>query len=295
MGRAEMLIGLALGLATVGCGGRQVPQHSGYKGKHPTPWTKAKAIELDEEFAAKVSGELDYADYKRSKWFSLTLPGPGSLAFDFEFVPGGDEEMDVAFEVLDPNNQVVVRADAEGDDANEQKKTRTAENLDDGTYLIHVYLQGRLDTADFDLKLKYARGEKAWKSDFPNQVAYLGDLAAVPPFDDTPMNKPTPTPSCGVRGKPACVHRPKPIPEPTPTGLGPISASITNVDPDADGSRITIGAGISDGATDGLSGYVVGVKGGSFRLSGCTQSRCSAKVRAAVDDVRSSGNVVIKR
>ncbi|MBK9032972.1 MAG: hypothetical protein IPL61_17155 [Myxococcales bacterium] len=57
--------------------------------------------------------------------------------------------MDVAFEVFDPNNKVLVRADADADDVNERKKQRKLEDLDEGTHLIHVYLQGRLDTADF--------------------------------------------------------------------------------------------------------------------------------------------------
>jgi hypothetical protein len=198
------LVVLALALA-VGCGGKQVPQHTGYKGKKPTPWTKAKPIELDEEYKAKVSGELDYGEFKRAKWYSLTLPGPGSVDFNFEFVPGTDEDMDVAFEVLDPNNKVLVRADAESEDVNEQKKQRKLEDLPEGRYLIHVYLQGRLDTADFDLKLQFARGTAVWKSDFPNQVPYPDELPAVPPFDDTPSS--APPPRCGVPGKPKCPKR----------------------------------------------------------------------------------------
>ena len=303
------LVVLALALA-VGCGGKQVPQHTGYKGKKPTPWTKAKPIELDEEYKAKVSGELDYGEFKRAKWYSLTLPGPGSVDFNFEFVPGTDEDMDVAFEVLDPNNKVLVRADAESEDVNEQKKQRKLENLPEGRYLIHVYLQGRLDTADFDLKLAFARGTAVWKSDFPNQVPFPDELAAVPPFDDTPSS--APQPKCGVAGKPKCPKRcgtpgapacrppPPPqekcgVPGKPPCALPPIAASITNVDPDPAGSRITIAAGTGDDVADGMKGTVKGVKGSSFTLRGCTATRCSATVKAAVDDVRSSGEVVIKR
>lgn len=303
------LVVLALALA-VGCGGKQVPQHTGYKGKKPTPWTKAKPIELDEEYKAKVSGELDYGEFKRAKWYSLTLPGPGTVDFNFEFVPGTDDDMDVAFEVLDPNNKVLVRADNESEDVNEQKKQRKLENLPEGRYLIHVYLQGRLDTADFDLKLAFARGTAVWKSDFPNQVPFPEELAAVPPFDDTPAS--APPPKCGVPGKPKCPKRcgtpgapacrPPPPPPDTcgvpgkpPCKLPPIAASITNVDPDPAGARITIAAGTSDDAANGMKGYVKGVKGANFTLSGCTATRCSATVKAAVDDVRNSGEVVIKR
>ena len=41
----------------------------------------------------------------------------------------------------------------------------------------------------------------------------------------------------------------------------------------------------------GMSGKVTGVKNSSFRTSGCTAQRCNAVVKAAVDDVRSSGEV----
>jgi hypothetical protein len=302
------LVVLALALA-VGCGGKQVPQHTGYKGKKPTPWTKAKPIELDEEYKAKVSGELDYGEFKRAKWYSLTLPGPGSVDFNFEFVPGTDEDMDVAFEVLDPNNKVLVRADAESEDVNEQKKQRKLEDLPEGRYLIHVYLQGRLDTADFDLKLQFARGTAVWKSDFPNQVPYPDELPAVPPFDDTPSS--APPPRCGVPGKPKCPKRcgtpgaqpcrpPPPqetcgVPGKPPCALPPISASITNVDPDPSGARITVAAGTGDDVQNGMKGYVKGVKGANFTLGNCTATRCTATVKAAVDDVRSSGEVIIKR
>ncbi|MBK9035631.1 MAG: hypothetical protein IPL61_30975 [Myxococcales bacterium] len=304
------LVVLALVLGGLGCAGKQVPQHSGYKGKKPTPWTKAKAIELDDENKAKVSGELDYAEYKRAKWYSLALPGSGTLDLDFEAVPGGDADMDVAFEVFDPNNKVLVRADADADDVNEQKKQRKLEDLDEGTYLIHVYLQGRLDTADFDLKLKFTRGQRPRKSDFPAQVPFPDELAAVPPVDDTPSKAPEPT--CGVKGKPRCKPRcgvpgkpscSKPPPPPPPCGgsgqppckLPPLAASITNVDPDPSGSRITIAAGTADGVTNGMRGSVPGVKGSSFSVSGCTAQRCSAVVKAAVDDVRSAGEVRITR
>lgn len=293
-----------MALAAVGaaaCGGKQVPQHNGYKGKKPTPWTKAKAIEFDEEYKAKVSGELDYGEFKRARWYSLTLPGPGTVTFDFEFIPSSEEDMDVAFEVLDPNNKVLVRADADADDVNEQKKQRKLTDLDEGTYLVHVYLEGRMDAADFDLKLAFERGTKVWKSDFPNQVAFIGDLAAVPPVDDTPSKAPPP-PRCGVPGKPKCVRRPPPPPppeckppDPKCSGVQPLDATITDVKPDAAGARITIGAGTGDGVADGNKGFVLGVKKSSFTLTGCNPVRCSAVVRVSVDEIRGARAVRITR
>lgn len=292
MVRTSTVISLALaGLVAGGCAGQQIPQHTGYKGKKPTPWTKATAIELDSELAAKVEGELDYGAYKRAKWYSLTLPGPGELTLDLESVPAGDAEMDLAMEVLDSNYHVVVRADLDAEDANEQKKQRKLPDLDEGTYLIHLYLQGRLDSADYELKLKFARGTKPWKSDFPQQVAYLDPLAAVPPLDDTPAAPVKPPP------KPRGPRPPRPPPgepPPKPGAPQPLAADISDVQADANGSKITIAAGTSDGVADGMKGYIPGIKGNTFVLTGCTPNRCQAKVRAAPDEVRGVGNVVIK-
>jgi hypothetical protein len=57
---------------------------------------------------------------------------------------------------------------------------------------------------------------------------------------------------------------------------------------------ITIAAGTSDGLENGLAGSVRGVRNSSFKLTGCGSATCRAKVKAAIDDVRSSGAVVIK-
>jgi len=290
--RAPSLLSLTLVCLTsaslVACAGKQVPQHSGYKGKKPTPWTRPKVIELDDEFAAKAETELDYAAFKRAKWFELTLPGPGALQLDLESVPAGDEDMDVAMEVLDANNHVLVRADADSEDVNEQKKQRTLSDLAEGTYLIHVFLEGRLNAADVELRLKFMRGDRAWKSDFPNQVSFVGELPIVPPLDDTP-DKPV---------KVAKVNkRPRRVPttEPTAaTGRAPLVADITDVQPSTTGSKIVVGGGTSDGLDNGMRGSVTGVKNASFTLSGCNANRCFANVRAAVDDVRSAGTVIVR-
>ena len=91
-----------------------------------------------------------------------------------------------------------------------------------------------------------------------------------------------PPPACGAAGQPPCK-------------LPPLVASITNVDPDPAGARITIAAGTADGVENGMRGSVLGVKGSSFTLSGCTAQKCNATVKAAVDDVRNSGEVKITR
>jgi hypothetical protein len=278
------------------CGGVQVPQHNGYKGKNPEPWKKAKEVKLaekDGKYVGKVEDSLDYGTFKRARWYKLSLPGSGKLDLDLEITPGTDaEEMDVGFEVLSPSYEVLAHSDAESDDANEQKKQKSLPDLAEGDYLVHLYLQGRLDSADVELKATFTRGELPWKSDFPMQVAYVGDLAAVPPLDDTPVKAPPPK-------KPPTGPRPPKTPPPPPEdpatpGQVKIGASITNVEPAGSGARITIGAGTNAGVADGWKGSINGLKGSSFTVSGCGPVTCQATVKVSADDAAAKGRVTLK-
>lgn len=279
------------------CGGVQVPQHNGYKGKNPEPWKKPKELKLTEKggkYVGKVEDDLDYGTYKRARWYKITLPGPGKLDLELEITPGGDaEDMDVGFEVLSPGYEVLAKSDADSDDANEQKKLKSLPDLEEGTYYVHLFLQGRMDAADVELKATFTRGEAVWKSDFPNEVAFVGELAAIPPFDDTPA-KPTPP---KPRPRPTGPRPPRPEPEPPPTDPSapkPVAASITNVEPAGSGARITIGAGTNAGVQDGWKGSITGVKGSSFTVSGCGAVTCQATVKVSADEAASSRKVVLK-
>jgi hypothetical protein len=283
--------------AAAACGGVKVPQHNGYKGKNPEPWKKPKELKLTEKdgrYVGKVEDDLDYGTFKRARWYKVTLPGPGKLDLSLEITPGTDaEDMDVGFEVLSPSYDVLARSDAESDDANEQKKSKSLPDLEEGTYFVHLFLQGRMDTADVELRATFTRGEAVWKSDFPNQVAFVGELAAIPPFDDTPV-KPTPP-----KPRPRTGSRPTPTPTPTPVETDPsapkpIAASITNVEPAGSGARITIGAGTNAGVADGWTGSINGVKGSSFKVSGCGPVACQATVKVSADDAQGSGKVVLR-
>ena len=285
------------------CGGSKVPEHPGYKSVKAKPWDKPKVLKLEKN-AAKAETDLDYARFKRAKWFAVDLPGPGTLDVQMEVTPGGpgsgggeeseegeELDMDVALEIVDGTSfAVLAKSDLEADDAHELKKQRTLKELPEGRYLIHVYLQGRLDTADVELKVAFARGELPWKSDFPNQVAFVDALPAVPPLDDTPeAEKPRPRP------RPTGPRPPREKPEdPPPSGGGSIMAEISDVQPEGSGTKITIAGGTSDGLENGLSGSIKGVRNSSFRLSGCGPSTCRATVKAAPDDVRGAAGVLIK-
>lgn len=284
-------------LAAAACGGVQVPQHSGYKGTKPEPWKKPKDLKLvekDGKYSGKVEDNLDYGTFKRARWYKVTLPGPGKLDLALEITPGNDaEDMDVAFEILSPSYEVLAHSDAESDDANEQKKTKSLPDLPEGDYLVHLYLQGRMDSADFELKATFTRGELAWKSDFPNQVAFVGDLAAIPPFDDTPIKTPPKRPPPSGPRTPK-TPKPDPVEPVDPSAPKPIAASITNVEPAGSGARITVGAGTNAGVADGWKGSIKGVKGSGFTVSGCGPVTCSGTVKVSADEAAAAGKVILK-
>ncbi|HVV87601.1 MAG TPA: hypothetical protein VHE35_31385 [Kofleriaceae bacterium] len=293
----SVMVVLATAVASGACGGVKIPQHSGYKGTHPEPWKKPKELKLTEKdgkYTGKAEDSLDYGAYKRARWYKITLPGPGKLDLDLEITPGGDaEDTDVGFEVLSPNYDVISPTDKDADDTNEQKKTRSLADLPEGDYLVHLYLNGRLDSADVELKATFTRGEAVWKSDFPNQVAFVGELAAIPPFDDTPVKAPPPPKPHHGGGSP---RPPKPEPEAPvdPSAPKPVAASITNVEPAGSGARITIGAGTNAGVADGWKGSINGVKGSGFVVSGCGAVTCQATVKVSADEASASGKVVLK-
>ena len=123
------------------------------------------------------------------------------MTYRLEITPGDNtnpDDFDLAAEILSPANRVISKADAEEADAHEMIKTHTLLEQPAGHYLVHLYLEGRLDTADFTLKLSWKPVAPAeQKSDFPAQVAFLPALAMVPLQDDTPAGykpKAPPTP-----------------------------------------------------------------------------------------------------
>ena len=103
-------------------------------------------------------------------------------------------DFDLGFEVLDPGNRVIARSDAqEGDDTGEIQKSKSLLDLEPGRYLIHLYLQGRMDSCDYVLRAAFKPMSSVGKSDFPAQVAFPQNLPMVPLQDDTPKSYKPPT------------------------------------------------------------------------------------------------------
>lgn len=302
---------LAIPCLLVACAGR-IPDHDGYAGKSAKGWEKPTVIELDEDLEAEADGELSYPARRRARWFAVDLPEPGRLAVQLSYLPlgnQGDEEFvddpfDVAFEVYDASHRLLVRADNEESDAGERKKQRTVEDLASGRYLVHVYLQRRLDEAEYNLRLQLKRGAIASSTDFPRDVRFPETLPQVPVVDDTPA--PPPRPRC--RGRRCGNDDRKP---PRNNASGPkaekdeeiasgtaMQGRITGVRVVEGGTRITINRGSTHGVAKGWKGRVVsksgaGIANGSFTISQVKANESYATVNATGDAVTAAAYVRI--
>jgi hypothetical protein len=228
---------------------------------------------------------------RRAKWFELTLPTNGQLTLALEVTPPGDavnDDFDLGMEVLDPSYRVISKSDLEDEDAHELNKKKTLVELAPGKYLVHLYLQGRTDTADFVLRAAFKSTAAAEiKSNFPAEVLFVPVLPQVPLQDDTPRNY-----------KPVIVeqHHAKrahaPAPAPTPAApVATVSARIINVQIVPGGTQITVGRGTTTGASDGMHGSIHGVPGG-FQIGGCNERTCTATIKATPDQIKASDGTV---
>ncbi len=294
MGRLSVLVLLIVAVAA--CGGTQIPTHNGYKGgSKAAPWKKAKSLKFDDKSEAKVEGELSYPGRRRAAWFVADLVQPGQLDLKLEVVPPGDstnEEFDLGFEVLDPGHRVIARSDQqEGDDVGEIQKAKSLLDLEPGRYMVHLYLQGRTDTADYVLRAVFKPMSTVGKSDFPDQVSFPQSLPMVPLQDDTPKSyKPPVAATTTVHIKKLPVKKKEEKAAPAPTTM---SARIINMQVIGSSTQITIGRGTSAGAAVGMKGKIVGVPTGSFTIAACNERTCTATVSATPDQIKGSGSVVL--
>ncbi|MCX5744941.1 MAG: hypothetical protein NT062_20830 [Proteobacteria bacterium] len=283
------------------CGGPQIPMHSGYKSEKSTPWTKAKPIKLNDKFEGKVDdGTLNYAKFQRAKWYEVDLNAHGDLDVNLDVTPPGDgtnEDFDLAIEILDPGYRVISKSDLEDtDDAGNLQKKKQLKDLTPGKYLIHLYLQSRMDSAEFSLKVAFhptSAGEA--KSDFPAQVMFTPILAQVPMKDDAPPDwKPTP-PVKPPTGKPQprpTGNTPKPPPKDPPKDppkVTAVSARILAVAIVGGGTQITVARGTETGAAVGMK---VSLKGISGSLAACNARTCTAVLTATPDQIKNAGSDV---
>jgi hypothetical protein len=289
-----------LALVVLGaCGGAQIPLHSGYKNDKSKPWKKPKSIALDEKQEGKVDGDLNYKEYKRAKWFSIEIPANGELTLTLDVTPPGEEandEFDLAMEVLDPGYRVISKADLEEEDAHELAKTRVLYDLTPGKYLVHLYLQGRNDSAEFTLRAAYKRAAaEDMKSDFPAHVAFPPDLPMVKVNDDTPKDFKSekvqavkirrPRRGGGAPQPPKEPDKPK-GPPPTAKNARVIGLSVVN-----GGTLITIGIGTAQEVAAGWKMKIAGVPGG-FTVGECNERTCKATVAATPDQIKAGGGNV---
>lgn len=279
------------------CGGPQVPTHAGYKNEKAKPWKKPKVLQLDDKLEAKTDGELSYPGMTRARWFAIDLPANGELTLRLEITPPGEatnEDFDLALEVLDPGFRVISKSDLEESDAGELTKTKTLLDLVPGRYLVHLYLQGRMDSADYILRASFRRTAAAEvKSNFPAEVDFVPQLPMVAITDDTPAGY-KPKSTTVVKVIPRGPRPPKEEKKPVVSAIG---ARIINVSVGAEGTRLTIGRGTESEppVSDGMSGAITGIAGSSFKLQGCGPRACIGVVKVTPDQIKAAGgNVMIK-
>ncbi len=287
---------IVLALVVLGaCGGPQIPIHSGYKTDKAKPWKKPKSIALDpEKQEGKVEGDLNYGAYKRAKWFSIDVPSNGELDLRLEITPPGEEtneDFDLAMEVLDPGYRVISKSDLEDEDAHELNKVKTLYDLAPGKYLVHLYLQGRKDTADFVLRAAFKRTAAAEvKSDFPTKVAFMPPLPMVPLNNNTPKSYKAPTTAI-VKIKRGTPRTPTTAVVKTPPPSAAKSARVIAIAVVGGGTQVTLGIGTAQEVAAGWKGKMAGVQG-VFTLSDCNERTCKATVSATPDQIKAGGGNV---
>ena len=277
------------------CGGPQVPAHNGYKSEKAKPWKKPKPLVLDDKGEAKAEGDLSYPDMRRAKWFAIDLPSNGELSLKLEITPPGEavnDDFDLAYEVLDPGFRVIGKSDLEDEDAHEVQKAKTLRDLVPGKYLVHLYLQGRMDTAEYVLRVAFKQTKPAdVKSDFPAQVEFVPPLPMVALNDDTPpgmIKKPPPKGPRGGGGRP-----PPPPPPPGKDVKETVTARIVGVSVVSGGVQILIGRGTASKASNGMKAVLKGISG-SYEIGSCTETTCRATITGATaDQIKAAGGSVV--
>lgn len=299
---------LALALAATassGCGGgSQVPNHDGYPTPTAAPWKNPAEVVIDpDKLTGHVEDKVSYPKKKRAKWYAMDVPVDCSfeavLEYENDSTTNPDADIDLAYELLDGNFHVMAKADKDEQDAGQGKKTRTITPMKKGHYYVHVYTQGRLDEAQFEITFKGTPlptkpPEKL--AGFPAEVAYLALLPAVPPIDDAPP----PPPPVRHGHRPRQVQQPgePPPPEEPPPQEG-VRARIAGVSEAGGKTKIIIDRGSDDGVAVGWRGVVMTkegrrVKNGGFKVSAVRASEAEAVVGLSFDDAKAAGRVMLQ-
>jgi hypothetical protein len=268
-----LVLAIALAVSLAACG-PTIPNHNGYKSAKASPWRSPKLIKLDDNNEGKVDGELDYPSQRRAKWYAIDLPSSGDLAVTVEANPQNESnDFDLGMEILGGGNRVLIKADLDDEDAHELTKTRAVPALQPGRYLLHLFLQGRLDNSDYEVKVKFAPKVSEAASTFPAQVSYLPALALVPVIDDSPAGSGKSPGKVTVRHNPTGSRNPTP-PTPPPPSTS-VRATILRATQGDKATTLVLSAGSADGVADGWKGKIKGV---TFTVSGVTQRTCKAVI-----------------
>lgn len=279
MRSANVRLAVAVAMASVagaGCA-KKIPLHDGYRGPDDKPWTEAVEIELDDG-EGEIEGRVSYPDRRRAEWYAVKLGSPRKLSVELSetaFDEAALEAVDVAFEVLDPRFEVLVRADAEAKDAGKSEKKRSVKAKQAGTYLIHVYVQERTGEMTYKLEVDTEDLPAEVASTFPDNVAFVNALAKVPEVDDAPKER-----------RP---RRPRPQKDKEPE-VSTLRGRIAGIQARAGKTMIRIDRGSRHGVAKGWKGAVTdragnAIANGSFSVQRVTDRESFATVNAAADAV----------
>jgi hypothetical protein len=206
---------------------------------------------------------------------------------------------------------------------------QTLYELRKGRYFVHLYTMGRMDEVDYSMRLKYASGQAARISNFPNNVPFYEPLPVVPAFDDAPAvdcktcncrrddrckeecgkcNRRTTSrfscsrcscssSTCKRRCKSKCGGDDGGDDGPAPDA---VSARVIRFVAAGGGTKVVMNRGSSHGVEVGWKGRIVNskgksIEGGSFTVKKVTSSTSEGQVGASPDTVRAAGRARLSK
>lgn len=178
----------------------------------------------------------------------------------------------------------------------------------------HVTIFTEVGDRIAEKELPEGAGTLKFKFDVETSMRYLvrfkatageGEYAVEVDWGEDPCSACTPNQECveqkcvekkeepkeRERPKPVVVGPPKPKPPPKPSG---IDCSIVDARSAGAGSVLILSAGDNKGVKVGASGYVKGVKGGTFKVTSVYPSRSKANCALPPDKIQGNSSAVIE-
>jgi hypothetical protein len=263
----------------------------------------AKTIKLDDDGEGRSKRDVvTYPGGDREDWKVFEVPegARGELEVRIKHRPPRPD-LDVAFNVYDEYFERVGRAKPKPGD---RTKKVTIEDARAGKYYVQVYAPRRIDAGKYRVRVRFKPKAIAGKDPEPGPEAFPDPpkLPAVP----EPVEK-VPCPDDPTKFQPDCPGPKVPCPN-DPTKFEPdcpvevvksISCRIRNYKISASSGTVVIcDKGTKHGVAKGWKGQLMTrsgspLPGGTFTVTRVTSRESTGKVRLTVDQVKSSGRVLL--